>query len=130
MPAKRILSVGQCAADHGSISRTFQRAFDAEVVGVDTNVEALDKLHREAFALVLVNRVFDADGASGLDFIKLVKNDETLTQTPVMLVSNYAEAQKQAVEVGATAGFGKAELGAVQMIERVKGVLASRPEGS
>ncbi len=125
MTAKRILSVGQCAADHSRISRTFQQAFATEVVGVDTNVEALDKLRREAFALVLVNRVFDADGASGLDFIKQVKSDEALTQMPLMLVSNYTDAQKQAVEAGATPGFGKAELGAVQMIERVKGVLVS-----
>jgi CheY-like chemotaxis protein len=125
MTAKRILSVGQCAADHSRISRTFQQAFAAEVIGVDTNVEALDKLRREAFALVLVNRVFDADGASGLDFIKHVKSDAALTQMPLMLVSNYTDAQKQAVEAGATPGFGKAELGAVQMIERVKGVLVS-----
>ena len=125
MTTKRILSVGQCAADHSRISRTFQQAFAAEVVGVDTNVEALDKLRREAFALVLVNRVFDADGASGMDFIEQVKSDAALAQTPVMLVSNYADAQKQAVEAGATAGFGKAELGAVQMIERVKTVLSS-----
>jgi CheY-like chemotaxis protein len=124
MTAKRILSVGQCAADHSRISRTFQQAFAAEVVGVDTSVEALEKLSREAFALVLVNRVFDVDGASGLEFIKQVKSDDTLTM-PVMLVTNYASAQKQAIEAGAAPGFGKAELGAVQMIERVKGVLGS-----
>lgn len=124
MTAKRILSVGQCAADHSSISRTFQRAFAAEVVGVDSTVEALEKMRREPFALVLVNRVFDMDGASGLEFIKQVKSDETLT-TPVMLVTNYADVQKQAVAAGAAPGFGKAELGAVQMIERVKGVLGN-----
>lgn len=123
MTTKRILSVGQCGADHGSISRVFQRAFAAEVVGVDSTVEALEKLRREAFALVLVNRVFDMDGSSGLDLIKQIKTDEALAPTPVMLVSNYRDAQQQAVEAGATPGFGKSELGAVQMIERVKGVL-------
>jgi len=123
MTAKRVLSVGQCAADHSHISRTFQQAFAAEVVGVDTTVEALEKLRRESFALVLVNRVFDMDGASGLEFIKQVKSDEGWTATPIMLVTNYADAQKHAVEAGATPGFGKAELGAVQMIERVKVVL-------
>lgn len=125
MTAKRILSVGQCGADHGSISRVFQRAFAAEVVGIDTTVEALEKLRREAFALVLVNRVFDADGSSGLDLIKQIKSDEALAPTPVMLVSNYADAQKQAAEAGAVPGFGKAELGAVQMVERVRRVLGN-----
>jgi two-component system chemotaxis response regulator CheY len=123
MTTKRILSVGQCGADHGSISRVFQRAFAAEVVGVDSTVEALEKLRRETFALVLVNRVFDADGSSGLELIKQIKGDEALAPTPVMLVSNYTDAQKQAMEAGAAPGFGKAELGAVQMIERVRGVL-------
>ncbi len=125
MTAKRILSVGQCGADHGSISRVFQRAFAAEVVGIDTTVEALEKLRREAFALVLVNRVFDADGSSGLDLIKQIKSDEALAPTPVMLVSNYADAQKQAAEAGAVPCFGKAELGAVQMVERVRRVLGN-----
>jgi CheY-like chemotaxis protein len=123
MTAKRVLSVGQCAADHSRISYTFQQAFAAEVVSVDTTVEALEKLRRETFALVLVNRVFDIDGALGLEFIKQVKGDEALSPTPVMLVSNYLDAQKQAIEAGATPGFGKAELGAVQMVQRVKSVL-------
>jgi CheY-like chemotaxis protein len=123
MTAKRILSVGQCAADHGSISRTFQQTFGAEVVGVDTNVEALEKLRREPFALVLVNRVFDADEASGLEFIQQVKSDADLQQTPIMLVSNYEDAQLEAIEVGALRGFGKAALKALQTTERIKKVL-------
>jgi CheY-like chemotaxis protein len=123
MTTKRVLSVGQCTADHSRISQTFLRAFNIEVVGVDSTLEALEKLSREDFALVLVNRVFDMDGESGQELIKQVKSDEALKPTPIMLVSNYMDAQKEAVAMGATAGFGKAELGAIQMIERVKGVL-------
>jgi CheY-like chemotaxis protein len=123
MTAKRVLSVGQCAADHSLLSRTFQQAFAAEVVGVDTNVEALEKLRRELFALVLVNRVFDADESSGLEFIEQVKGDADLQALPIMLVSNYEEAQTQAVEAGALPGFGKAALGAPQTIERLKRLL-------
>ena len=32
MAAKRVLSVGQCSADHAGISSAFQRAFGAEVI--------------------------------------------------------------------------------------------------
>ncbi len=123
MTAKRVLSVGQCGADHFRISRTFEQAFGVEVVAVDTTLEALGKLHAEPFDLVLVNRVYDADGSPGLELIRQVKGDEALAKTPVMLVSNHDDAQQQAVAAGAEPGFGKASLGAPQMINRVKGVL-------
>ena len=85
-----------------------------------TRADALASLRQEAFALVLVNRVLDADGDSGVDLIRQIKTDETLRTTPVLLVSNYADAQKEAVAAGAEAGFGKAELGQPAMLERVR----------
>src|SRR6476660_8348454 len=51
MTAKRVLSVGQCAADHGSISWTLRSSFGAEVVGADTAEEALTLLRDGDFAL-------------------------------------------------------------------------------
>jgi DNA-binding response OmpR family regulator len=123
MAAKRVLSVGQCMADHGSITRTFQRHFDAEVYPADDTDDALAQLRQGSFDLVLVNRVFDADGSSGVKFIEDLKADEILRQVPVMLVSNYDDAQREAVQAGALPGFGKAALGQPHMVERVKAVL-------
>jgi two-component system chemotaxis response regulator CheY len=123
MTGKRILSVGQCGPDHGAIARAFQQSFGAEVVGVDTSLEAVEKLRSEPFALVLVNRVYDADGSSGLEFIKQVKSDEALRDTPVMLVSNYEDAQQEAVAAGAVRGFGKVTLRSLQTVESIKLVL-------
>jgi CheY-like chemotaxis protein len=117
---KRVLSVGQCLADHGGISRTLRGAFDAEVVAADTIPEALGLLRREAFDLVLVNRVFDSDHAPGLDLVRQVKADEALKGVPVMLVSNYLDVQEEAVAAGAAPGFGKSELGRPQMLARVR----------
>jgi two-component system, chemotaxis family, chemotaxis protein CheY len=125
MTAKRILSVGQCGLDHGGISWTFRQAFGAEVTGVATQAQALDLLAKETFALVLVNRVFDADGDSGVDLIRRLKGDEVRRATPVMLVSNYADAQKEAVEAGAEPGFGKSSLGRPEMLERVRAFFAT-----
>jgi CheY-like chemotaxis protein len=121
MSAKRVLSVGQCDADHGSISRAMQKAFGVEVVGVDTATEALEQLGEQSFALVLVNRIFDQDGSPGLDLIRQIKT--TPRQVPVMLVSNYEDAQEEAIEAGALPGFGKSSLGKPQMLERVGAVL-------
>ncbi len=73
--------------------------------------------------MVLVNRVFDADGDSGVDLIRQIKADEALQTTPILLVSNYADAQEEATAAGAVPGFGKAELGRPAMLERVRPLL-------
>lgn len=119
MTAKRVLSVGQCMADHGSIARTLRTAFGAEVISADCAEEALEQLHKGPFALVLVNRVLDADGSSGLDVLRALKADAKANTVPAMLVSNYEDAQAQAVEAGAVEGFGKSSLGRPEMLERV-----------
>ena len=117
---KRVLSVGQCFADHSGITRVLRGPFGVEVVGADSQGEALDLLRQEPFALVLVNRVFDADGSSGLELIRAIKAEDELRNIPVMLVSNYEDAQAQAVREGAVPGFGKAALGQPHMLARVE----------
>ena len=118
--AKRVLSVGQCFADHSGITRALRGVFGAETIAVDSARQALEQLRRETFSLVLVNRVFDADGSSGLELIRTLKADEQLRTVPVMLVSNYDDAQTQAVQAGAMPGFGKAALGEPHMLARVE----------
>ncbi|HVS39350.1 MAG TPA: response regulator [Gemmataceae bacterium] len=119
MTPKRVLSVGQCGADHGGISWAL-RSFGAEATPASTSVQALDQLRQAKFDLVLVNRVFDADGDSGLELIRRIKADDALRATPVMLVSNYADAQQEAVKAGAEPGFGKSALGRPEMLDKVR----------
>jgi CheY-like chemotaxis protein len=123
MSGKRILSVGQCMADHGSISGTLRRLFAAEVVPADSAAEALAELQKHSFDLVLVNRVLDSDGSSGLEVIRQLKTDDRAKDVPVMLVSNYEDAQHQAVQAGALPGFGKSALGQPAMRARLGAVL-------
>lgn len=125
MPSKRVLSIGQCCADHSSIQRTFQQHFGAEVASADTLEEALSSIRQGPFDLVLVNRVLDADGASGLNVIRRIKQEATGQNLPVMLVSNYEDAQREAEDLGAVPGFGKAALGQPRMLARVKAYLGS-----
>ena len=123
MLTKRVLSVGQCSADHSALSRTFRSHFGAEVVSADSASEALGLMEGEAFDLVLVNRIFDADGASGLDFLRQLTQESPRANVPVMLVSNHDWAQDEAVQAGARPGFGKDSLGQPQMLARVREVL-------
>jgi two-component system chemotaxis response regulator CheY len=119
MSAKRVVSVGQCGADHSAISATLRKHFGAEVIGVDAWEAALALLKQQPAALVLVNRILDEDGSPGLEVIRKLRADEAVGNVPIMLVSNYEDAQVEAQSLGAVKGFGKAALGQPQMLARV-----------
>jgi two-component system, chemotaxis family, chemotaxis protein CheY len=121
----KVLSVGQCGPDHGSISWSLRNEHGAEVSSADTPSEALELLRSGTYQLVLVNRVFDADGSSGLELIRAIKTDPALSGVPVMLVSNFPDAQREAEAIGALPGFGKAQITASATRERLKAVLAA-----
>jgi two-component system chemotaxis response regulator CheY len=123
MSVKKVLSVGQCSADHGSISYLFREHFGMEVIAAHTGQDALNRLRRGGVDLVLVNRVFDHDHSSGVNFIAEVKGDADLQQVPIMLVSNYPDAQQKAVAFGALPGFGKADMDEPDTIARLREAL-------
>ena len=120
---KRVLDVGNCAADHGALRRLIEGAFDAEVVASHSRPEALAALREESFDLVLVNRRLDRDSSEGLEVIRAMKADPDLAGTPVMLLTNYPEHQQAAIEAGARPGFGKAELHEPTTLERLREAL-------
>ena len=122
--SKRVLSVGQCGADHYGITQYLRQHFGAQVVAADREQEALQHLCEGAFDLVLINRKLDIDGSDGLKVVRTIKADAQLTETPVMLVSNYPDAQQQAVALGAEYGFGKSEYGSLEVLERLRRFLA------
>ncbi len=117
---KRVLSVGQCVPDHGSISRFLRSTFDVAIDKADSAVDALDALQKQKYDLVLINRKLDADYSDGTEILRLIKSDAELAATPVMIVSNYKEHQENAVALGAAFGFGKNELGASDVVARLE----------
>ena len=105
----RVLSIGQCGPDHGSISSFLLRRFGAETVpAVDLNHAR--KLLDPPPDLVLVNRKLDVDYSDGMGVIRALKEDPATRELPVMLVSNYPQYHEEAAKLGAVPGFGKAEL--------------------
>jgi DNA-binding NtrC family response regulator len=104
----RILSIGQCGVDHAAISRLFRDEFDLAVDGADSLPETEELFASNTYALVLVNRVLDADGSSGISILQgLIARHPSV---PMMLVSNYPDAQQEAMRHGAVEGFGKSSL--------------------
>ena len=117
-----VISVGQCGYDNSRI-RTLIRSIDStvEIKETDSHQETMEVLASlgEA-ALVLVNRVFDMDGASGMDLISQLKSKESeFAGIPVMLVSNYEKSQAEAIANGAIPGFGKSELQSVETRQKM-----------
>ena len=121
--SKRVLSVGQCAPDHGAISRYLADNFHCEIATADDAAEALAQLNSGRFDLVLVNRKLDIDYSDGIEVIRQIKSDPTIANVPVMLVTNYPEHQEAAIAVGAIRGFGKLEYDKPETRERLAAVL-------
>lgn len=114
---KRVLNVGQCALDHSNISELLNKNFDVTIETASTHNAAISLASQNSYDLILVNRLYDADGSSGQATIaQLCRNSEQAgdtseaTTSPVMLVSNYDDAQQAAQNAGAVSGFGKSQL--------------------
>ncbi len=92
-----ILSVGQCGYDDSRIGRLVREATGAFLDRAASAADAHRMIAEKKYDLILVNRIFDA-GGEGLPFIEELKNDPS--RVPVMLVSDYADAQASAVAHG------------------------------
>lgn len=108
--AKRVLDVGQCGFDHGSITQLLRSQFGAAVSAAHSADDALQQAGAGGFDLVLVNRKLDADHSDGIAIIERLKADPATATIPVMLVTNYPQYQQAAVAAGAEPGFGKNQL--------------------
>lgn len=124
MSRKTVLSTGQCGPDHSAIAGFLNSNFDVDILTSDLPADTLELLRSQPVDLVLINRKLDADYSDGMEILKSIKADSRLADLPVMIVSNFADAQDAAVEAGAIRGFGKAELSDPQTRQTVAAVLA------
>lgn len=118
--ARRVLSVGNCGYDHSTLTTALKKHFDVEMYAAASADAAAKALDEDMFDLVLVNREFDSTGESGIELIKKLK---PTVKAPMMLISNFPEAQEEAVAAGAVPGFGKKMVGKPGMVEVVEGYL-------
>jgi CheY-like chemotaxis protein len=123
MPSKTVLSIGQCRPDNAAITHFLTSNFHVDVLATDLADDSLTALEGKTVDLILINRKLDADYSDGMEIMKLIKSNPQTEQIPVMLISNFPESQEQAVEAGATYGFGKAELSSPETVERVRDAL-------
>lgn len=119
----RILDVGQCGFDGPEIAQLLHERLDAKVDSAATAGDAQRKLANHTYDLVLVNRIFAADGSSGVDLMEDFVRQAS--PTPVMLVSDRKDAQAAAVQKGAVRGFGKADLDDPRTFELIRNAVES-----
>ena len=110
--------------DHSRISELLIREFGAEVQQAHSFDEATKMAADTPFYLILINRILDADGTAGMAILHELKTQPATAEVPIMIISNYQDAQESAVQSGAQLGFGKAELDADPTRERLAAILA------
>jgi CheY-like chemotaxis protein len=120
---KRVLDIGNCVPDFSAITRYLTKNFDCEVLQADAADDALQILREQPVDLITVNRKLDCDYSDGIEVVRQIKADPKLKDIPVMLITNYAEHQEEAMAIGAIRGFGKLEYGKPETLERVRLIL-------
>jgi response regulator RpfG family c-di-GMP phosphodiesterase len=118
-----VLEVGNCSADHAALRQLLQRFSDVQLIRAHDAQQAFKILQTQPIRLILVNRVFDADGSDGIEFIRALQQDQSARSIPVMLISNFDWAQNAAVAAGARHGFGKATLSSPETLKMLAEVL-------
>lgn len=118
-----VLLVGHCGPDSFMLRRAVKTMLGTERVEmINDQRHLLEKL--PGAHLALVNRVLDGqfDTQSGIELIRMLAG---IAGVRLMLVSNYADAQAEAVAVGAAPGFGKSEVNSEATRRRLVEALAS-----
>jgi two-component system chemotaxis response regulator CheY len=121
--SNKIALVGHCGPDSSYLRYTVMKADkDAKIVMADDEAE-LQAALENGVDLILFNRELGYGFAEqmGVDVIKRLRAANP--NLKMMLVSNYRDAQAEAVANGALPGFGKRELGSPQVLELLKEAL-------
>jgi CheY-like chemotaxis protein len=96
---------------------------EAQVIAPDDRQELDQLLSARHPDLILLNRElgYGFDDEMGIEAV--VRLRATHPKLRLMLVSNYAQAQSEAVAAGALPGFGKRELGSPKVTQILRGAL-------
>lgn len=128
MSTKFVINVGQCNPDHTAISGMLKNNFDCEISTAHSldAIKSICQSRAEAgqpVDLILVNRLLDQCGSSGIELITELNSDPATEPVTKMLVSNFEEAQQQAEQAGAVRGFGKNAVTDDSTVQTIREVL-------
>jgi DNA-binding NarL/FixJ family response regulator len=124
---KKVVFVGHCGPDSTYLRMAVRKSLgQADVLMAGCPAELDDALKTAHVDLILFNRElgygFQPD--MGVEFIRVLK--QRYPNIPMMLISNYPEAQSAALQAGAVAGFGKREIGSPRVSELIKAAVENK----
>src|SRR5580704_1367516 len=120
---KKVLLVGHCIPDASYLRSAVSAAFPGATVSSIDDDSQLSHALSTAPDLLLVNRVLFGDFAKpgGIELIRSLR--QINPNLKLMLISNYPDAQAEAVAAGAQPGFGKKDLGKPASVSAIRGAL-------
>jgi two-component system, chemotaxis family, chemotaxis protein CheY len=124
--SKKIALVDHCGPDSSFLRMVIgQAAKGASILAADDDRE-LDSVVDAGVDLILFNRQLEYGFAQRSGAAVIARLKEKRPDLKMMLVSNYADAQAEAVANGALPGFGKREIGTPRVVELIKQALGER----
>lgn len=123
---RRVALIGHCGPDSWMLKGAAARALPGATIAMINDTQGAMEQARSS-DLLLINRVLDGDfdNDSGIDLIGLLAGAQGRTAS-LMLISNFPEAQQQAIAAGAVPGFGKANAGSAAAAKLMQAAAQSR----
>ena len=118
---KSVIIAGNCGPDLNALERLVRGLGISKIVVADSIKEVHKIVKRQVVSLLLINRIFDVTGESGLNLIAGLPDD---IRGRCMLISNFTDAQKSAIDFGALHGFGKNKLERQETRELIRSAIS------
>lgn len=121
----RVGLVGHCRPDSSALRSAVGRALPRVEFATVNDGRELEAVAGRA-GLLLVNRALDGEftDRDGVEMIRRLALTRNGPMPALMLISNYSEAQADAIAAGAAPGFGKKELNTPRAAERLRAAVA------
>lgn len=128
--SKKVVLVGHCGPDSSYLRMAVGRAGKTISVLMADDQEELKAVLDSSPDLLLLNRElpYGFDETLGVDVIRSLR--VKYPNVPMMLVSNYPDAQADAVKAGALPGFGKREIGSPRVQQVIRDALGEPSEAA
>ena len=123
--SKKVALVGHCGPDSSYLRLVVGKADRGISVVSADDEQSLQRVLEDGVDLLLLNRQLDwgFNESMGVDLLRRLR--AIRPDVKAMLVSNYPDAQADAVAAGALPGFGKRDLGSPRVAELLREALAS-----
>jgi two-component system, chemotaxis family, chemotaxis protein CheY len=121
--SKKVALVGHCGPDASYLRSAVSGSVRGATILMIDEAARLEKALSDGVDLVLMNRQLDwgFETEEGVELIRQLRTKHP--NVKAMLVSNYPEAQQEAVAAGALPGFGKREIGTSRVTDLLKSAL-------